>query len=85
VRALASSFVSGGDDYLFLLFDGSCKVRATTSPATALAAAAAAIVALLCSQHAHALLLMRAFRPWPSQAVDCCCMRAAFGSWGGVQ
>jgi hypothetical protein len=41
VRALASSFVSGGDDYLFLLFDGSCMVRATTSPATALAAAAA--------------------------------------------
>ena len=49
MRALASSFVSGGDDYLFLLFDGSCQVRATTSPATALAAAAAMIVALLLS------------------------------------
>ena len=49
VRALASSFVSGGDDYLFILFDGSCKVYATTSPAAALAAAAAAIVALLLS------------------------------------
>jgi hypothetical protein len=49
VRALASSFVSGDDDYLFILFDGNYKVRASTSPATVLAAAAAAIVALLLS------------------------------------
>ena len=47
VRALTPSFVSGGDDYLFLLADGSCKVRATSSPATTLASAAAAIVALV--------------------------------------
>ena len=49
VRALASSFVCGGDDYLFILFDGSSQVRATTSPATALAAATATSVALLLS------------------------------------
>ena len=45
VRARAPRFVCGGDDYLFILFDGSCKVCATTSPAAALAAAAAAICA----------------------------------------
>ena len=45
VGALAASFVSGGDDYLFILFDGNYQVRATTSPAAALAAAAAAICA----------------------------------------
>ena len=47
MRALTPSFVSGGDDYLFLLVDGSCKVRVTSSPVAALAAAAAAIVALV--------------------------------------
>jgi hypothetical protein len=45
VRARTPRFASGGDDYLFILFDGSCKVCATTSPAAALAAAAAAICA----------------------------------------
>ena len=54
VGALAASFVSGGDDYLFILFDGNYQVRATTSPAAALAAAAAAIAALLPSASVHA-------------------------------
>ena len=49
VRALASSFVCGGDDYLFVLIIGSSQVRATSSLATALAAVAAASVALLLS------------------------------------
>jgi hypothetical protein len=85
VRALTSSFVCGGDDYLLILFDGNSHVRAITSPAAALAAAAAAIAALLPWESVHALLLTHALRPWPSQAVDCCLMRAALGSWGGVQ
>jgi hypothetical protein len=29
-------------------------------------------------------LLLTCRHPWPSQVVDCCCMRAALGSWGGV-
>jgi len=30
------------------------------------------------------LLLTHTLRPWPSQAVDCCRMRAALGNWGGA-
>jgi hypothetical protein len=77
VRALASSFVSGDDDYLFILFDGNYKVRASTSPATVLAAAAAAIVALLLSAwHAHALCFSHAgthgpHRSWTAAACAC--------------
>jgi hypothetical protein len=78
VGALAASFVSGGDDYLFILFDGNSQVRATTSSAAALAAAAAAaIAALLPSASVHALLLTHALRPWPSQAVACAQLLAA--------
>ena len=77
VRALTSSFVCGGDDYLFILFDGNSQVRATPSPAAALAAAAAAIAALLPSASVHALLLTHALRPWPSQAVACAQLLAA--------
>ena len=47
VRARTPRFACGGDDYLFILLDGVSKVRAIASPATALAAAAAAIAALL--------------------------------------
>ena len=86
VRACSQPFVCGGDDYLFVLFDGSCKVRATSSPAAALAAAAAAIVALLlCSVLACACLCaeLHALCPWPSQAVDCGFTHAATGSRGG--
>ena len=59
VRARTPPFVYGGDDYLFVLFDGSCEVRAITSPAGALAAAAAAILlpllgmARVCAPAAH--------------------------------
>ena len=60
VRALASSFVSGDDDYVFILFDGNYKVRASTSPATVLAAAAAIVALLLSAWHAHALCFSHA-------------------------
>ena len=87
VRARTPRFASGGDDYLLNLLVESWKVCAIASPAAALAALTAAIVALcthihralLCAAHTHAL------RPWPSQAVHCCRMRAASGRWGGVR
>jgi hypothetical protein len=73
VRALASSFVSGDDDYLFILFDGNYKVRASTSPATVLAAAAAIVALLLSAWHAHALCFSHAgthgpHRSWTAAA-----------------
>ena len=83
VHALTPFFVSGGDDYLFLLIDGSCKVRATSSPVVALAAAAAVIVALVTLLAAvlacacSVLRFLHALRPLPSQAVDCCCACAS--------
>ena len=49
VRARTPRFACGGDDYLFILLDGISQVRAIASPVTALAAAAATIVALLLS------------------------------------
>jgi hypothetical protein len=80
VRALASSFVSGDDDYLFILFDGNYKVRASTSPATVLAAAAAAIVALLLSAwHAHALCFSH--MPAPMALTDCRLQLHACSFW----
>ena len=82
VRALASSFVCGGDDYLFVLIVGSSQVRAIASPAAAAAAAAAIAALLLLSACACSVLLTHALCPWPSQAVDCSRMRAALGSWG---
>ena len=78
VRALASSFVCGGDDYLFVLVVGSSQVRATTSLATALAAAAAASVALLLStcacSAAHAC-------PPPMALTDCGLLLHARSYW----
>jgi hypothetical protein len=88
VRARMPPFVCGGDDYLFVLFDGSSQVRAIASPASAIAAAAAAIAALLpLSHHVHALALLTHachLCPWASQAEDCCTIRAALGGWGGA-
>jgi peptidoglycan/LPS O-acetylase OafA/YrhL len=45
VRARTPRFVCGGDDYLFILFDGISQVRAIPPPAPATAAATAAIAA----------------------------------------
>ena len=81
VGALAASFVSGGDDYLFILFDGNYQVRATTSPAAALAAAAAAI----CAPPLGMRCAIAAYTYPPPMALTGCCMRAALGSWGGVR
>ena len=45
VRARTPRFACGGDDYLFILFDGISQVRAIPPPAPATAAATAAIAA----------------------------------------
>ena len=78
VGALAASFVSGGDDYLFILFDGNYQVRATTSPAAALAAAAAAICApplgMRCAIAAHTY-------PPPMALTGCGLLPHARSSW----
>jgi hypothetical protein len=78
VRARAARFVCGGDDYLFILFDGSCKVCATTSPAAALAAAAAAICApplgMRCAIAAHTY-------PPPMALTGCGLLPHARSSW----
>ena len=78
VRARAPRFVCGGDDYLFILFDGSCKVCATTSPAAALAAAAAAICApplgMRCAIAAHTY-------PPPMALTGCGLLPHARSSW----
>ena len=70
--------VCGGDDYLFILFDGSCKVCATTSPAAALAAAAAAICApplgMRCAIAAHTY-------PPPMALTGCGLLPHARSSW----
>lgn len=63
VRARTPLFVCGGDDYLFILIVGSCKVSANTSPAAALAAAAAAICVPPLGMAARALLLTHGLRP----------------------
>jgi hypothetical protein len=78
VRARTPRFASGGDDYLFILFDGSCKVCATTSPAAALAAAAAAICApplgMRCAIAAHTY-------PPPMALTGCGLLPHARSSW----
>ena len=83
VRARTPRFACGGDDYLYsVLFHGSFQVRTIASPATALAAPAAAAIA--CAGPAVGmrllwpLLLMRGC-PLPMalwQAVGCCFIRA---------
>ena len=64
VRARAPRFVCGGDDYLFILFYGSCKVCATISPAAALAAAGRRGDLRAAARHALHVLLTRALCPW---------------------
>ena len=49
MRARTPRFACGGDDYLFILFDGISPVRAIPPPAAATAAATAAIAAQLLS------------------------------------
>ena len=86
VHDRALFFACGDDDYLFILIFRSWKVRAiaTPDPATATAAATAAIAAQLLSARVCCAAHFRALRPWASQVVDCCSLRAAIGSWGGV-
>ena len=80
VRARTPRFVCGGDDYLFILFDGISQVRAIPPPALATAAATAAIAApRSCCRHERAVLLTRALHPWASQGVDCCSLRLLAG------
>ena len=88
VRARTPRFACGGDDYLFILFDGISQVRAISPPAPARlpqrppqSPRRAAAVGM---SHERAVLLTRAQRPWASQVVDCCSLRAAIGSWGGM-
>ena len=49
MHARTPRFACGGDDYLFILFDGISPVRAIPPPAAATAAATAAIAAQLLS------------------------------------
>jgi hypothetical protein len=89
VRARTPPFVYGGDDCLFVLFDGSCEVRAITSPAGALAgalaAAAAAILLPLLGMAVRAPPPAAHACPPPMALTGCGLLLRApsFGSWGG--
>ena len=58
VRACSQPFVCGGDDYLFILFDGSFQVRAVVSPVASLAGAAAAPLRSPPSAHCAVALVL---------------------------